>query len=145
MLTVVEDEWASLAAGRGLHTEASETFDDIQLGIHELDAFSETQESLRENLIIDIDEISDYRTHRAFQALPNPPQLLLVAIIGFLFSVATFVIYEPSAIRIFLAGVYCTFVGLVIYSVLTLNAPFTGIIAISPEPLNTVYREISQM
>lgn len=141
---VIDEEWPHLADGLGLHPKATQTFNDLQFGIHGLEAKTAAQISLRANLIADIDEISDYRQHRAFQALPEPPQFLSAALLGFMITIATLVLYEPSALRYIVVGFYSIFVGIVVYSMLILSSPFASPIALSPAPLIQAYSQMSQ-
>ena len=142
---VIDEEWPSLAAGNGLAPDANRAFDDLQIGFHLLKADTPARQSLRANLISDIDEISDYRQHRGFQALPDPPQFLYVALVGFLCTIATLVVYEPTVLRILLIAAYSAFVGLVVHSMLALSLPFSGEMGLSPEPLIRILEQISAM
>jgi hypothetical protein len=66
-------------------------------------------------------------------------------VLGFLFTIASLVVFEPTLLRAVLVAFYCTFVGVVVYSMLALNSPFSGSFALSPDPLVRVYEQISAM
>jgi hypothetical protein len=142
---VIDEEWPHLATGTGPLPSAIKAFDGLQFGMHSLNAETPAQKSLRSNLITDIDEVSDYRQHRAFQSRPDPPQFLYVAILGYLLTIMGLVLFEATPVRAVLVGFYCAFVGIVIYSMLILGSPFVGPVALTPEPLEHAFRYMASL
>jgi hypothetical protein len=141
---VIDQEWLSMPNGEP-DWETLQTFNDLQNGIHNLEADTPSKRSLRQNLITDIDEISDYRQFRIFQALPDPLQFLFVALFGFLCTIASFSVYKFSRARAMLAGTYCLLIGVVVYAMLALANSFEGPMALTPRPMEVAYKQIEQL
>jgi hypothetical protein len=138
---VINSEWNSLANGE-LDSETIDAFEKLQFGIHKLDAKTYVQKSLRSNLIQDVDEISDHRQHRAFQAVPDPPHFIYVALVGFLISMAALSTYRLTRVIKRMISLYCGFIGLVIYFMLAMSSPFYGVMKLSPQPLERIIIQI---
>jgi hypothetical protein len=135
---VIDQEWPSMPNGEA-DWETLQTFNELQIGIHNLEADTPSKSSLRQNLITDIDEVSDYRQFRLFQALPDPLQFLFVALVGFLCTIASFSVYEFGRARVMLAGTYCLLIGVVVYAMLALANSFEGPMALTPRPMEVAY------
>jgi hypothetical protein len=141
---VINSEWNSLANGE-LDSETMNTFEKLQIGIHMLEAKAYVQKSLRSNLIQDIDEISDHRQHRAFQAVPDPPHFIYVALVGFLITMAALSGYRLTRVTVRMISLYCGFIGLVIYFMLAMSSPFYGVMKLSPQPLERIVIQIQNL
>jgi hypothetical protein len=141
---VIDQEWLSMPNGEP-DWETLQTFNDLQNGIHNLEADTQSKSSLRQNLITDIDEISDYRQFRIFQALPDPLQFLFVALFGFLCTIASFSVYKFGRARALLAGTYCLLIGVVVYAMLALANSFEGPMTLTPRPMEVAYKQIDQL
>lgn len=138
---VIDVEWTALAGGQ-LDPEKVAASNDLQFGMHELDASTTARQSLRANLIQDVDEISDHRQHRAFQAVPDPPVFTYVGLVGFLLTMAVLGVYRLTGVKAAMISLYCFFIGLVLYFMLAMSFPFFGVMQLNPLPLERVYEQI---
>jgi hypothetical protein len=106
----------------------------IYKDIHNLEANNALLLQLKESLIADIDEVSDYLQVRFYQTRPETPVLIYIALFGFLVVMIFFSVYTPDKVSITFISLFNAFIGLVLYFILLMNNPFVGPIQIKPEP-----------
>ncbi len=90
----------------------------------------------------DVDVISDTRLLRLHNALAQPPVYLHVIIFGFLVTMACFGAYRPQAPLLVLVTLYTSFIGLVVYLILSLSDPFQGTIGVDPTNLEQLVEKL---
>ena len=76
--------------------------------------------------------MSDYRLTRLDKALAEPPVYVFVIVIGFIFTMLCFGVYQPQTPLVVLVIFYTLFIGLVLFLILTLSDPFQGSIGVQP-------------
>ena len=130
---VVDHEWESLRAGQ-VNEDIARRFQRLELEILKLGAETPLQAELKRRLIDDIDALSESRTLRLVEAGTGSPAYLSLAVLGFLWSTALLGACSTQGRTVFFIGLYCAFVGVVIYFILALGHPFEGLGKVSPEP-----------
>ena len=138
---LINREWQALANDR-LDERAQELFNEIQLRILDLETTTGRQESLRSNLIQDIDEISDHRQARLHHATTDTPIFLYIALFGFLIVSALFAVHPTGKVPSLLFSFYAAFFGVVLYFIMEMNDPFQGMVRVSADPVKVVYKNL---
>jgi hypothetical protein len=139
---LIDEEWDSLARDH-LSPSAQALFGKIQLGILDLETVTPRQISLRSNLIQDIDEISDFRQARLHHATVDSLLFLSIALVGFVVVSALFSVQETNFAALILISLYFIFVGVVLYFIVAMNDPFSGVSRVSVEPIKTVFQNMT--
>ena len=112
--------------------------------ISELETETAKQEQLKKNLLIDIDEVSDFMQVRSYRSRPEPLILIYIAAFGFFVSSILFSVYRPDRISISFFTLYNVFVAIVLYFIIMLNNPLIGPLKIQNEPFKMII-EIASM
>ena len=134
---LIDDEWARLADDQ-LSPEAERLFNVMQVGFLNLEVTSAAHETLRDRLLVDIDDVSDYRQIRLHHAKTDPPIFVLIAIFGFMLTMAMLAVYPPTPTSITLMSFYCAFVGVVLYFIVAMNHPFDGPAQVTARPFEVI-------
>lgn len=129
---VIDDDWPALAHDQ-LGKQATKELLRLIEGANRLGTATSNQEGFKSNIQTEIDRVTDFRLTRLNNALAQPPVYAFVTILGFLIAMACFGVYRPQGPLIYLVTLYTSFVGIVLYLILTLSDPFQGIISIEPE------------
>jgi hypothetical protein len=79
---------------------------------------------------------------RIYQARPETPFLLYIALSGFVVSMIFFSAYRPDKVSISFISLYNAFIGLVLYFVILMNNPLIGPIQIQSESLQILQEAI---
>lgn len=103
-------------------------------GITDLEPQTPKQERLKQNLLDDIDEVSDFMQVRSYRSKPDPLFLLYIAAFGFVVSSILFSVYPPDRISITFFSLYNAFVAIVLYFIIMMNNPLIGPLQIQNEP-----------
>ena len=140
-LALVEREWVKLSQN-SFDERAFNLAQEIQEDVLNLQSSSELQNSLRSNLLNDIDEISDYRQLRQYATKADPPIFFYISFFGFILTMGIFSVFPPQRNSLILMAFYCSFIGVVIYFILALSNPFIGSLKIEPEALKTIYESV---
>ena len=119
-------------------------FFEIYQDIHHLEAVNNYQNQLKSNLIVDIDEISDFMQVRIYKTRPEVPYLLYIALFGFGVVMIFFSVYNTDRVSISLISLYNSFIGLILYFIILMNNPFIGPIQIQPESFKILYEAVEQ-
>ncbi len=129
---VIDDDWPALAQDQ-LGKQASLKLLQLIKGGARIGAATPAQEALKNNIQTEIDRVTDFRLARLNNALAQPPVYAFVTILGFLIAMACFGVYRPQGPLVCLVTLYTSFVGIVLYLILTLSDPFQGFISIEPD------------
>lgn len=106
--------------------------------ISELNPETEKQQQLKQNLLTDIDEVSDFMQVRSYRSRPEPLILIYIATFGFIVSSILFSVYKPDRISISFFTFYNVFVAIVLYFVIMMNNPLIGPLKIQNEPFRMI-------
>ena len=112
--------------------------------ISELEPETSKQELLKQNLLTDIDEVSDFMQVRNYRSRPEPLILIYIATFGFIVSSILFSVYRPDRISISFFTLYNVFVAIVLYFIIMMNNPLIGPLKIQNEPFKMII-EIASM
>jgi len=119
-------------------------FISIYNKISELEPTTEKQMQLKQNLLVDIDEVSDFMQVRSYRSKPEPLVLIYIATFGFVVSCILFSVYKPDKISITFLSLYNAFVAIVLYFIIMMNNPLIGPLKIQNEPFKMII-EIANM
>lgn len=138
---VINDEWPRLA--KGSHSpKAQKLFLEVEDGILNLNPESQYQQDMKERLLKDIDEISDHRSARIFSGNVSLTWFIVVVLIGFFISCFLLCVHPVRLSTLVFISCYSTFIGIVLYSIVTLNQPYHGLTHVSVKPFRMVYRTL---
>ena len=138
---VIDGEWPALAHEK-LSPKAWETYDRILDGALNLEARTPRQEKLRENILTSLNRINEFRQDRLFAAGAKLPALFwFIAILGFLIVAAMFFVFEYTRLHALMLAGYASYTGAILYFIFVMNNPFSGPPALSPAPLELIYRD----
>lgn len=106
--------------------------------ISELEPESTKQKLLKQNLLMDVDEVSDFMQVRNYRSKPEPLILIYIATFGFIVSSILFSVYKPDRITISFFTLYNAFVAIVLYFIIMMNNPLIGPLKIQNEPFKMI-------
>ena len=106
--------------------------------VSELEPQTPKQELLKQNLLADIDEISDFMQVRSYRSKPESMVLIYIATFGFIVSSILFSVYKPDRISITFFSLYNAFVAIVLYFIIMMNNPLLGPLKIQNEPFKMI-------
>lgn len=112
--------------------------------ISDLEVTSDKQQQLKQNLLADIDAVSDFMQVRGYRSKPEPLNLIYIATFGFIVSSILFSVYRPDKISISFLSLYNAFVAIVLYFIIMMNNPMIGPLKIKNEPFKILI-EIANM
>ena len=136
--SVIFEEWPALS-DQVLQRQTWLQWELFYLSILDLEPTSARDESLRERLIRDAEEIANSREQRLFtvaQGLSTP--FWVIAIVGFFFVTIPFFVYKPKLANLFLLTIFGAYNGMIIYFILALSSPFMGPVSLEPTPFETI-------
>lgn len=136
------EEWQGLAQGRS-NEMASDLFSDIENSLFNLRPANANQELLKERMIIDMDEMINYRATRILASRLRPPSAVPIALVGFLISSFLLCVHPLRKSTLIFLSSYAAFIGIVVYFLIALNHPFLGIKRVSPQPFQIVHSLLS--
>ena len=139
---VINEEWPQLAKGSESQA-AHKLFYEIEDGILALKPESQYQQDLRNRLLKDIDELTDYRLARVFSGNVSLKWFLIVVLIGFFMSSFLLCVNPLRLTTLIFISCYSSFIGIVLYSIVALNQPYQGFIQVSVKPFKTVYQSLT--
>ncbi len=138
---IVDNEWSLLAQQR-LSPTAWSLYDQILDGALNLETVTPRQETLRENILSSLDRINEFRQDRLFAAGARLPTLFwVIAILGFLIVSAMFFVFEYTKLHALMLAGYASYTGAILYFIYVMNNPFSGPPALSPAPLELIYKD----
>jgi hypothetical protein len=138
---VIDGEWPLLAREQ-LSPKAWELYDRILDGALDLQTSTLRQETLRENILFSLNRINEFRQDRLFAAGARLPTLFwFIAILGFLIVSAMFFVFEYTRLHALMLAGYASYTGAILYFIFVMNNPFSGPPALSPAPLELIFRD----
>ena len=139
---VLQNEWHASSRPLG-SPEARRAYNALDLSVLDLKAQSPRQETLRAQMIEDMDAVQDHRKVRLSLVHRSLPALFWwVALLGFAITVALFFVFPATLLHVTMLCVYGAYTGLVLYVILALSHPFVGPAAIDPASYAMVLEEI---
>jgi len=122
---VVAVEWPMLARERRLDDTAWSHWTAAYEQVLDLSATTPRQEVLLDLVHRNIREVSSLRRARENAALEGAEPLFLVAaLVGVVFTAASYFTYAPGRLNLFLLSVFAAYTGLVIYFIVAFANPF---------------------
>jgi hypothetical protein len=106
--------------------------------ISDLEPETEKQARLKQNLLADVDEVSDFMQVRNYRSKPEPLFLIYIAAFGFVVSSILFSVYPPDRITISFFTLYNAFVAIVLFFIIMMNNPLIGPLKIENEPFKMI-------
>jgi len=106
--------------------------------ISDLEPSTTKQEQLKQNLLIDIDEVSNFMQVRSYRSKPEPLVLIYIATFGYIVASILFSVYKPDRISIIFLSLYNAFVAIVMYFIIMMNSPLIGPLKIENEPFKMI-------
>jgi hypothetical protein len=130
---ITEDGWKSINTNPFL-SRTFQQFFKIFEHIHELNAENEHQQQIKNDLIQDIDMVSDYLQVRMYSSRPEQFNLIYTSVFGLFVIMVLFSVYPPNRLNIVFLSLYNGFIGLLLYFILMMNNPLMGPLQVKPEP-----------
>ena len=138
---VIVGEWPALAHEK-LSPKAWELYDQILDGALNLQTVTPRQETLRESILTSLTRINEFRQDRLFAAGARLPTLFwFIAILGFLIVSSLFFVFEYTRLHALMLAGYASYTGAILYFIFVMNNPFSGPPALSPAPLELIYKD----
>jgi len=134
---VLQNEWQADARPTG-SPQAKRAYNDLDIGILNLEAASPQQQSLRTRMIANMDNLQDHRKARLSLVHRGLPSLFWwMALTGFGIIVAFFLVFPATPLHIAILSVYGAYTGLALYFILALSHHFMGpaVIDTAPYPM----------
>jgi len=138
---VLQNEWQVNARPNG-SSEARRAYDSLDLGILNLTAETPRRQSLRAQMIVDMDTLQDHRKQRLSLLHRGLPGLFWwMALAGFGITVCFFFIFPATPLHVAILSIYGAYTGLALYFILALSHPATGPAAIDASPYERVLED----
>jgi hypothetical protein len=138
---VAEDEWPLMARGAGSSPEAWALMDEMRLGVQDLEVGTLSEQVLFERGLERVDELADARRARLVEADEGIPAVLwAVLVFGGVITVSftyLFGLENTWSHRLMVAAV-AGLIGLVLFTIGTLEYPFSGGTRVGPEAFELV-------
>jgi hypothetical protein len=141
VLSVSEDGWKSIYENP-FKSKSVGLFLEIYSDINHLETKTHFHESLKSNLLDDIDRISDYLQIRLYSIREKSSPLIYTSIFGLAAIMILFSVYRPDRITIGFLSIYSAFIGIVLYFILMMSNPLKGPLQIEPGPFNLLKETI---
>jgi protein-S-isoprenylcysteine O-methyltransferase Ste14 len=140
---VAEEEWPLMARGGGSSPEAWALMDEMRLGMQGLEVDARSDQVLFEQGLERIDALADARRERVVEAEEGIPAVLwAVLVFGGIITVGftyLFGLENTRSHRLMVAAV-AGLIGLVLFTVGSLEYPFSGGTRVGPEAFELVLR-----
>ncbi len=133
ILYTLEDGWESILIDP-FNSRPVVQYSKIYESIHYLEPVNPMQIALKESMLADIDEVSDFLQVRLYSAQKDPLNLIYTTLFGILAVMILFSVYAPNKLNLLFVSVYNVFLGLVLYFVLMMGNPLRGPLQIKPIP-----------
>ena len=127
-----EDEWPALTENiRSEKTEA--LFQQMEEATLGLDCSSPAEEMLRDRILQDLDEISDFRQERLYKSESSLPGFFFLVSFGYLIVAMFMGAYALNRTNVILMAMGAAFVGSVLYLIVAMSNPFSGPLPLEPK------------
>ncbi len=130
---ISEDGWKSLENDPFM-SRPFVLFREFYVEIYNLEPKTPFQVKLKENLLDDIDLISDYLQVRLYSTRTESNQLIYTSVFGLAVIMILFTVYPPDRITIGFLSLYVAFIGVTLYFILMMSNPLKGPLQIEPGP-----------
>lgn len=138
---VLAYEWRADARPQG-SKEAGRAYNDLDVTILNLKADTLQEQSLRNRMIMNMDNLQDHRKARLALLHRGLPSLFWwMAMVGFAIIAGLFLVFPASAMHIALLSIYGAYTGLALYFILALSHPYAGPATIDTAPYEAVLEE----
>lgn len=138
---VIEQEWELLSRGE-LSTTAWELWDNVYVGILDLQPSNNKQHTLRERMLTDVDLISLSRDFRQADYDSGITSLFwVVAIFGVVFVVLPYFVFKANKVNFILISTYAAFTSLVIYTIVVMSNPYKAPFVVEPKAMIRVFNQ----
>jgi len=138
---VSEDGWKSINSNP-FDSRTVKQFESIYQHIYELKTENEIQEQIRNNLIQDIDEVSDFLQIRMYSTRPEQFNLIYSSVFGLFVIMVLFSVYPPNRLNVIFLSLYVGFIGLLLYFILMMNNPLVGPLQLKARPFELLKETI---
>ena len=140
--SVIDNEWSLLANEKILSDQAWKYYSEVDEGILRLSHANDYQLDIKNQLLKDWDEVSQYRRGREAAALREVPSFFwILAITGFMSVVIPYYVFTPRPTHLLVLSVFAAYNGLVFALILELSEPFSGTGIITPTAYERLYAE----
>ena len=132
---VVREEWALMEQGRS-SPEVWKILDEMRASVETLDPTSDAQTVLYDNEIQRLHELGDARRARLLQAEEGLPAILwAVLLVGAVIVVGFTYLFglQSTTVHVLMVAALAFIIGLVLFTVASLDYPFRGDVHISPD------------
>ncbi|RLD23715.1 MAG: hypothetical protein DRI71_04660 [Bacteroidetes bacterium] len=133
VMHVSTDGWKSLQ-NDPFRSKAFVLFQDIYVSINHLEVQTPLQTRLKNNMLSDIDHLSDYLQVRLYSFREKSNPLIYTSVFGILGIMILFSVYPPDKLTIGFLLIYVAFIGIVLYFILMMSNPLKGPLMIEPGP-----------
>jgi hypothetical protein len=141
--TLIVEDWPSLAKDR-LGDRPEVLLRKMWSNMPALGGGSQAESFYLTRIGEDFDSLSNFRLARLHHTLNPPPYFLLIVVFGMVVVMVCLGIYRASRALIGLVSLYLSFVGLVVYLILALSDPFSGVSSVEPTSLKYALEEMLQ-
>ncbi len=137
---IVNDEWITLAVGK--RSEKVQVASDIIWDLYS--SFlpeNESQAIFFEESVVKLNEAAELRRERILAAGPGIPSILWVVLLSGGLITILFTIFfgtENFVAQLIMSSMLSTLVALSLFTIMTLDFPFTGSVTVSPDTFRTV-------
>ena len=139
--SVIDDDWPALGQ-QELSKRTSELWRQVVMASLALEAPDGAHEALRARIFTDLDLVSDHRLARLQQSRERPTLVLAVVYFGYIVTMVYFGVYRPRRALVILMSFYTVFVGVTIYLMVAMSAPFHGSTTVESAPIESVLEEM---
>jgi hypothetical protein len=130
---ISEDGWKSLHEDP-FKSRPFEMFREIYLEIIHLETTTPFQELLKESMLNDIDQISDYIQIRLYSSREKSNPLIYTSVFGLAGIMILFAVFPPDRLTIGFLFIYVAFIAIILYFILMMGNPLKGPLQIEPSP-----------
>ena len=122
---VASEEWSRLGSVDRLTAEGWDLFEEIYLGILDLNPTTPRQQSLRDHMLNKVHDIADMRVKRENMSNPAISGLFwFAAVAGVALVGGPYFYFAPTPLNLTVLSVYGVFTGIVLFITFALSDPF---------------------
>ncbi len=133
VLYISTDGWKSLHEDP-FKSRPFALFREIYEDLIHLETKTPLQEKLKENMLDDIDLISDYIQVRLYSSREGSNPLIYTSVFGLAGIMILFSVFPPDRLTIGFLVIYVAFISIILYFILMMGNPLKGPLQIEPGP-----------
>lgn len=133
IMYVSTDGWKSLQK-EPFKSKPFVLFREIYTDINKLEPQTATQVRLKDNMLDDIDYLSDYLQVRLYSSREKSNPLIYTSVFGLIGIIILFSVYPPDKLTVGFLVIYVTFIAIVLYFILMMSNPLVGPLRLEPGP-----------